>query len=227
MLPLSPLDNYDDETDDWSSPEGRRRFQYKMSVDTWQFYLVSSSFNPHPYCLISRFGPSAPLDEELEAVANERALFGTFMDVLDKDDLDLWDRFAQLLLSPVRRRDGSLYASNPDFVTRVLHHASLYRLGERPYPAVWRERIAQYLTSRWPEYKGRYVNAALLEEWDDWTVKRDAENFKGARPSLRARLSIEWLYQKHLGREMLGMAMNDFKDLKKFIKDYWKAWRKD
>ena len=111
------------------------------------------------------------LDFFEEQEAFRRAQFAAFLHILHEDDMGLWFKFPGLLFAPIRCGEETRLP-NVKFVARVFFLEALVLLNERFYDDDWKARIAEYFDYRWPEYKGRRITPALVDDWMDWIASQ-------------------------------------------------------
>lgn len=171
-------------------PTGKRLAMFKSCLAEWKPALVNTEWNPHPYELLPQMRTPGKLDFFEEQEAFRRAQFAAFLHILHEDDMGLWFKFPGLLFAPIRCGEETRLP-NVKFVARVFFLEALVLLNERFYDDDWKARIAEYFDYRWPEYKGRRITPALVDDWMDglackpmmsffalWSAKKAANAFK-------------------------------------------------
>lgn len=145
-------------------PQKRRSFMFKNCIAEWNPALANDKWNDEPYQLLSSIDSPSELDFYEEQEAFRRAQLAAFLHLLHEDDMGLWFKFPEILLAPIRCRDEKIKPT-PEFVARTLYLEALLLLNERFFDDEWKFRLKQYLTARWPEYKGERITPMLIERW--------------------------------------------------------------
>ena len=161
-----------------------------------------------PFCLLAQVLPPPRIEEVWDEEARRRALHVLWLNNLFEEDRQrfLKDPVDSIFANDVLI-DGELKAVTPEFVCRCVYYYSRFLFALETFPHAWCLTMQDYLSARWPEYKGQPVTMEVLEDWGLYR-QREAEKDKPQVQKLfaywRSRFKgrcayykFKWLMLKH------------------------------
>ena len=161
-----------------------------------------------PFCLLAQVLPPPRIEEVWDEEARRRALHVFWQHHLAKEDRE---QFLKELPEAAFAKDVLVNkqhkAVTPEFVCRCVFYLSQFLMALEPLPHAWCTTMQDYLSARWPDYKGQWVTYDVLEQWEIYRQKeaeKDIPQIKKRFAYWRSRIKgrcayfkFKWLMFKH------------------------------
>ena len=183
--------------------------------DSHYFYVASLRVFGHatttarePFCILAHNLPAPRIDEAWDEEARRRALHILWVNYLTEEDRK---RFTKKPIDFIVGNDvvidGESHGATPEFACRCVYYYSRFLFAQETLPHAWCMAMQDYLSERWPQYKGEPITQDVLEAWGAYCQHKDAKEvsritkgFNRLRDrirELRAYLKIKWVMYKH------------------------------
>lgn len=183
--------------------------------DPHYFYVASLRIFGHapttarePFCVLAQVLPAPRIEEAWDEEARRRALHVLWLNhLLEEDRLLFLKEPVDSILAKDVLIDGELKGVTPEFICRCIYYFSRFLFNLETFPHAWCLTMQDYLSARWPEYKGQPVTLDVLEAWSFYRkrmAEKDATQVQRFLTHWRQRIrgrcaywKFKWLMFKH------------------------------